>query len=61
MCLAKIQISLCICTVWSESSLGTFRIAKDAKFLYAENKDSDQTVHMLQQDKGKNHSSPNTD
>ena len=38
---AKIQISLCIRAVWSESSLDTFWIAKDAKFLQAENKDSD--------------------
>ena len=32
---AKIQISLHIRAVWSESSLGAFWIAKDAKFLYA--------------------------
>ena len=36
---AKIQISLGICTVWSESLLGTFRIAKDALFLHAGNED----------------------
>ena len=30
---AKIQISLRIRAVWSESLLGAFRIAKDAKFL----------------------------
>ena len=35
----KIQISLRISAVWSESSLGAFRIAKDAKFLYADNED----------------------
>ena len=36
---AKIQISLRICTVWSESSLGTFWIANDAKFLHADKED----------------------
>ena len=41
----KIQISLNI-LVWSESSLGTFWIAKDAKFLHSGNKDSDQTAWM---------------
>ena len=35
----KIQISLCSCMVWSESSLGEFWIAKDTKFLYVDNKD----------------------
>ena len=30
----------------SESSLGTFWIAKDAKFLHADNEDSDQTAWM---------------
>ena len=47
---AKIKISLCICTVWSESLQCTFKIATDAKilhamdakFLHANNK-SDQT------------------
>ena len=39
---AKIQISLRIRAVWSESSPGTFCIARDAKFLHADNKDSDQ-------------------
>ena len=39
---AKIQISLRIRAVWSESSLGTFWIDKDEKFLYADNKDFDQ-------------------
>ena len=43
---AMIQISLRICAVWSESSLGTFSIAKDAKFLHAENEYSDQTVRI---------------
>ena len=32
MCPTQIQISLHICAIWSESSLGTFWIAKDAKF-----------------------------
>ena len=43
---AKIQINLRIRTVWSESSLGAFWIAYDAKFLHAENEDSDQTARM---------------
>ena len=43
---AKIQISLRICAGWSESSLGAFWIAKDAKFLPVDNEDSDQTVRM---------------
>ena len=41
---AKFQIRLCIRTVWSESSLGTFWTANDAKFLHADNEDSDQTA-----------------
>ena len=41
----KIQISLRIRAVWSESSLGEFLIAKDAKFLRAE-KETDQTAQM---------------
>ena len=42
---AKIQISLRIRAVWSESSLGAFWIDKDVdKFLHADNEDSDQTV-----------------
>ena len=36
---AKIQISMRICKVWLESSLGTFWIAKDAKFLHVDNED----------------------
>ena len=43
---AKIQISLRIRAVWSESSLGAFWIAKDAMFLYADNEDSDKTARM---------------
>ena len=42
----KIQISLRIRTVWSESSLGAFWVVKDANFLHADNKDSDQTARM---------------
>ena len=42
----KIQISLRTHTVRSESSLGTFWIALDAKFLHADNEDSDQTARM---------------
>ena len=41
-----IQISLCICVVWSESSLGSFWIAKDAKFLHRDKKDANQTAWM---------------
>ena len=41
---AKIQISLCIRAVWSESSLGAFAIAKNAKFLQADNEVSYQTA-----------------
>ena len=36
---AKGQIRLRIRAVWSESSLSAFEIAKDAKFLYADNED----------------------
>ena len=43
---AKIQIRLRIRAVWSESLLGAFWIAKDAKFLHAGNEDSDQTARM---------------
>ena len=43
---AKIQISLRIRAVWSESSLDAFWIAKDAKFLHVHNEDTDQTVRM---------------
>ena len=43
---AKIQISLRIRAGWSESSLGAIWIAKDAKFLHADNEDSDQTARM---------------
>ena len=43
---AKIQISLRIRAVWSESSLGAFWIAKDAEFLHADNVDSHQIARM---------------
>ena len=43
---AKIQISLRIRAVWSESSLGAFWIAKDGMFLQVDNEDSDQTARM---------------
>ena len=34
------------CTVWSEFSLGTFWIARDAKFLHADNKEIDLTARL---------------
>ena len=40
----KIQISLRIRAVWSESSMGTLSIVMDAKLVRADNEDSDQTV-----------------
>ena len=43
---AKIQTSLRIRAVWSESSLGTFWIANDAKFVHKDNEDTGQTVRM---------------
>ena len=43
---AKIQISKRIRVDWSEPALAFFWIAKDAKFLHAENEDSDQTARM---------------
>ena len=43
---ANFWINLHIHAVWSESSLGTFWIAKDAKFLNADNEDSDQTARL---------------
>ena len=33
--------------VWSESSLGAFRIAKGATFLQSDNEDSDQTTQKV--------------
>ena len=44
--LAMIQISLRIHKVWSESSMYACCIAKDAKFLHADNKDTNLTVRM---------------
>ena len=35
----KIQISLRIHTIWSESALGAFLIAKDAKLINTDNED----------------------
>ena len=46
VCLTKTQIRLRIHAVWSESSLGAFWIAKDAKFFLVDNKDSGQTARM---------------
>ena len=43
---ATIQISLRIRAVWSESLLATFWMTKDAKFLYADNEDSDKILQM---------------
>ena len=43
---AKIQIRLRIRAVWSESSLCAFWIAKDAKFLHADNEDYKQFAQM---------------
>ena len=43
---AKIQISLRICAIWSESSLAAVWVANDAKCRHAENEDSDQTGRM---------------
>ena len=43
---SNVQIILRIRTVWSEYSQGAFWIAKDAKFLDADNEDSDQTAQM---------------
>ena len=54
MRLAKIQINLRIRALRSESSLGAFLIAKDAKFLHTDNEDSDQSdlsllwAHMIE-------------
>ena len=43
---AKIKTILHIRTVWSKLKLGTFRIAKDVKFLHSDNEDSDQNARM---------------
>ena len=44
---AKTQFSLGICPVWSVSSLYAQWVAKDPRFLHADNEDSDQTGWML--------------
>ena len=44
--LAKTQISLGICPVWSESLLCTQWVAKDSSFLHADSEDSNQTGRM---------------
>ena len=43
---AKIQISLRIRAVLSDSPLGAFWTVKDAVFLHVDNEDSDQTARM---------------
>ena len=43
---AKTQISLGICPVWLESSLGAQWVAKDPRFLHEDSEDSDQTGQM---------------
>ena len=43
---AKIQISLRVRAVWSESSQGAFWITKDAKNLHADSEDFDLTAQM---------------
>ena len=47
---AKILIRLRIRAVWSESSLGAFWIAKDAKFPHADNEDAEQECLDAQAD-----------
>ena len=44
--LAKILNRPCVCTVSSESSLGAFCVAKNAKVFHADRQDSDQTSQM---------------
>ena len=46
VCPAKTQISLYICTVWSESSLCSQWETKDLRSLHADSKDSDRTGRM---------------
>ena len=43
---AKIQISLRIRAVWSESSLDAHWIAKGTKFLHVDNEDADQIARL---------------
>ena len=47
MCPAKIQIRLSVRTVSLEYLLSAFEIAKDAKFLLVDKKDSDQPAWMF--------------
>ena len=47
---AKIQISLRFRAEWSESSMRASSIAKDAKFLRADKKDSSQTARTAHAD-----------
>ena len=44
--LGKIRISLRFRTVRSDSSLGAFWVAKNAKFLHKDNADSDHTMRL---------------
>ena len=46
VCPAKIQVGLRICAVWSKPLLGACLVTKDAKFLHADNEDSDPTARM---------------
>ena len=43
---ANIQISMHSRAALSECSLGTFLIAKYARFLHLDNEDSDQSLHL---------------
>ena len=45
-CSLKIRISLCVCAVWSGSSLYAFWMAKNTISGHVDNEDSEQTVHM---------------
>ena len=42
----KIQISVRMREIWSESSFAAFWIDKNAKFLHVDNEDSDQIARM---------------
>ena len=44
--LAKTQLSLHICTVWSELSLGAPWVVKDLRLLYTDRRDPDQTAQI---------------
>ena len=43
----KIQISLRIRAVWSETSLGALWIVNDARIVHEDNEDSDQTIRLM--------------